>query len=163
MNVAQLKQFCRSFPQAMETFCGEPYNFLVCSVGGRKFAYFKTSEPERWRFSMRVAPERFLELTDVPGVKPALERGATSIEPPLDTPDGDHRCMIKDNWGNTWQIASRRYIMRSPTLQPDVPVHAIFCDARLVDAPVTFDVRAGNPSTCDGQVSNRTHSGRDRP
>lgn len=38
----------------------------------------------------------------------ALERGATSIEPPLDTPYGDHRCMIKDNWGNTWQIASRR-------------------------------------------------------
>ena len=75
MNVAQLKQFCRSFPQAMETFCGEPYNFLVYSVGGRKFAYFKTSEPERWRFSMRVAPERFLEVTDVPGVKPARYRG----------------------------------------------------------------------------------------
>lgn len=75
MNVAQLKQFCRSFPQAMETCYGEPYNFLVYSIGGRKFAYFKTSEPERWRFSMRVAPERFLELTDVRGVKPARYRG----------------------------------------------------------------------------------------
>jgi predicted DNA-binding protein (MmcQ/YjbR family) len=54
---------------------GAPSNFLVYSVGGRKFAYFKTSQPERWRFSTRVAPDRFIELTDVPGVKPARYRG----------------------------------------------------------------------------------------
>jgi predicted DNA-binding protein (MmcQ/YjbR family) len=44
-------------------------------VGGSKFAYFKTSLPERWRFSIRVTPDRFIELTDVPGVKPARYRG----------------------------------------------------------------------------------------
>lgn len=75
MNVSQLKQFCRGFPRATETLYGEPYNFLVYSVGGKKFAYFKTSHPERWRFSIRVAPDRFVELTDVPGVKPARYRG----------------------------------------------------------------------------------------
>ena len=75
MNVSQLKQFCRDFPHAAETLYGEPYNFLVYSVGGRKFAYFKTSQPERWRFSIRVTPDRFIELTDVPGVKPARYRG----------------------------------------------------------------------------------------
>jgi predicted DNA-binding protein (MmcQ/YjbR family) len=75
MNVAQLKRFCRAFPNAAETLYGEPWNFLVYSIGGRKFAYFKTSEPERWRFSTRVTPERFVELTDVPGVKPARYRG----------------------------------------------------------------------------------------
>jgi predicted DNA-binding protein (MmcQ/YjbR family) len=75
MNVPRLKQFCRAFPQAAETLYGEPYNFLVYSVGARKFAYFKTSEPEKWRFSIRVAPDRFVELTDVPGVKPARYRG----------------------------------------------------------------------------------------
>jgi len=75
MNVSQLKQFCRDFPKATETLYGEPYNFLVYSVGGRKFAYFKTSQPERWRFSMRVTPDRFIELTDIPGVKPARYRG----------------------------------------------------------------------------------------
>ena len=75
MNVAQLKRFCRRFPGATETLHGEPYNFLVYAVGGRKFAYFKTSEPERWRFSMRVTPDRFVELTDIPGVKPARYRG----------------------------------------------------------------------------------------
>ena len=35
----------------------------------------------------------------------ALERGAISIEAPLDTPYGDRRCMVEDKWGNTWQIA----------------------------------------------------------
>jgi len=75
MNVSQLKRFCRRFPLATETLHGDPYNFLVYSVAGRKFAYFKTSEPERWRFSTRVTPERFVELTDIPGVKPARYRG----------------------------------------------------------------------------------------
>src|SRR5690242_16677816 len=75
MNVPQLKAFCRGFPGASETLYGEPYNFLVYAVGAKKFAYFKTSQPERWRFSVRVTPERFVELTDVPGVKPARYRG----------------------------------------------------------------------------------------
>ena len=75
MNVLQLKEFCRGFPGATETLYEEPYNFLVYAIGGKKFAYFKTSHPERWRFSTRVSPDRFLELTDVPGVKPARCRG----------------------------------------------------------------------------------------
>src|SRR3954469_10016240 len=36
----------------------------------------------------------------------ALDSGAQSIEAPVDTPYGDHRCMIEDRWGNTWQIAT---------------------------------------------------------
>jgi predicted DNA-binding protein (MmcQ/YjbR family) len=75
VNVSQLQRFCRAFPTAVETRYDEPYNFLVYTVGGRKFAYFKTSEPERWRFSVRVTPDRFVELTDMPGVKPARYRG----------------------------------------------------------------------------------------
>jgi predicted DNA-binding protein (MmcQ/YjbR family) len=75
VNVTQLKRFCRAFPDAVETRYGAPDNWLVYSVRGRKFAYFKTSEPERWRFSVRVTPDRFVELTEVPGVKPARWRG----------------------------------------------------------------------------------------
>ena len=75
MNVAQVKRYCRSLPAARETPYGAPDNWLVYSIRGRKFAYFKTSEPERWRFSMRVSPDRFVELTEVPGVKPARWRG----------------------------------------------------------------------------------------
>ena len=37
----------------------------------------------------------------------ALQAGATSIEAPLDTPYGDRRAMVRDAWGNAWQIATQ--------------------------------------------------------
>ena len=75
MNVRELKSFCQGFRGAVCTRYGEPYNFMVYAVGNKKFAYFKTSAPERWRFSVRVEPTRFIELTDIRGVKPARYRG----------------------------------------------------------------------------------------
>ena len=75
LNVAGLKDFCAGLRGATRRLYRDPYNILVFQVGGRTFAYFKTSDPERWRFSLRVTPERFVELTDVPGVKPARWRG----------------------------------------------------------------------------------------
>lgn len=71
MDVAAVKEHCSRYPGASSKMFGEPSNVLVYYSGGRKFAYFKTSEPEMWRFSIRTTPERFLELTDVPGIKPA--------------------------------------------------------------------------------------------
>ena len=71
MEVAALKRHCRSLPGSTEMLHGAPANILVYDVGGKRFAHFKTSEPERWRFSFKVAPERFLELTDQPGIRPA--------------------------------------------------------------------------------------------
>jgi predicted DNA-binding protein (MmcQ/YjbR family) len=71
MDRSQLKRFCAGLPGVASRLHAPPQNVLVYSVGGKTFAYFKTSEPERWRFSLRVAPDRFLELTDVPGIKPA--------------------------------------------------------------------------------------------
>ena len=38
----------------------------------------------------------------------ALEQGAKSLEEPRDTPYGDRRAMVRDPWGNTWQIATRQ-------------------------------------------------------
>ena len=71
MDVASVKEFCARLPGATSKLYGQPSNVLVYYAGGKKFAYFKTSEPEQWRFSLRTTPERFLELTDVPGIKPA--------------------------------------------------------------------------------------------
>ncbi|HVH33309.1 MAG TPA: MmcQ/YjbR family DNA-binding protein [Tahibacter sp.] len=71
MNVTALKAFCRRLPATRERLLDAPYNILVYSVGDRNYAWFKTSEPERWRFSFRTSAGRFLELTDMPGVKPA--------------------------------------------------------------------------------------------
>ncbi len=71
MDVEQVKEYCRSFPEAMEMESGHRANVLSYKIRGKNFAYFKTSEPEQWRFSFRVTPDRFLELTDQPGIKPA--------------------------------------------------------------------------------------------
>ncbi len=71
MNVKQLKDYCRTFQGVIPRDSGYPSNVLYYSVSGKKFAYFKTSEPEKWRFSIRVSSDRFLELTDQPGIKPA--------------------------------------------------------------------------------------------
>lgn len=71
MDVAAVKAFCNEFPGANWKLFGPPSNVLVYYVGGKKFAYFKTSEPEQWRFSIRTSADRFLALTDMPGIKPA--------------------------------------------------------------------------------------------
>ncbi|MES2019175.1 MAG: MmcQ/YjbR family DNA-binding protein [Pseudomonadota bacterium] len=75
MDTARLKLMCAALPGAHVTLHGPPSNILVYAVGDKKFAYFKTSEPEQWRFSLRVTPSRFVELTDVPGIKPARYMG----------------------------------------------------------------------------------------
>lgn len=75
MKLAALKKHCAAFTGAQEKLHGAPSNILVYSLEGKSFAYFKTSEPEQWRFSVRVSPDRFLELTDTPGVKPARYMG----------------------------------------------------------------------------------------
>ena len=36
----------------------------------------------------------------------ALDAGATSVEEPLDLSYGDRRGMVRDAWGNLWQIAT---------------------------------------------------------
>ena len=71
MNTAQLKKFCEALPAATSRLALPPSNVLVYSVGEKNFAWFKTSDPEKWRFSFRVSPDRFIELTDMPGIKPA--------------------------------------------------------------------------------------------
>ena len=75
MNTQQLKAHCQRYPGAVAILHGAPSNILVYKVGGKTFAYFKTSEPEQWRFSFRVSPDRFLELPGMPGVKPARYMG----------------------------------------------------------------------------------------
>ena len=36
----------------------------------------------------------------------AVEAGAETVEPPLDTPYGDRRAMVRDPFGNVFQIAT---------------------------------------------------------
>ncbi len=75
MNVDYVKTYCSQMPGAESKLYGPPSNFLNYHVGGKSFAYFKTSDPEMWRFSFRTPPGTFLELTDIPGFKPARYMG----------------------------------------------------------------------------------------
>jgi uncharacterized glyoxalase superfamily protein PhnB len=36
----------------------------------------------------------------------AITARARAVEEPFDTPYGDRRCMVEDEWGNNWQIAT---------------------------------------------------------
>jgi uncharacterized glyoxalase superfamily protein PhnB len=47
----------------------------------------------------------YVEDTDAT-YRRALDAGATSLEDPGETPYGDRRAMVRDSWGNTWQIAT---------------------------------------------------------
>lgn len=38
----------------------------------------------------------------------AVAAGATTLEEPMDMPYGDRRAMVKDSWGNIWQIATHK-------------------------------------------------------
>ena len=39
----------------------------------------------------------------------AIQAGAETIELPSDLPYGDRRAMVKDQWGNLWQMASHEH------------------------------------------------------
>ena len=75
MDAPALKRYCGRFPGASAVLLPAPMNVLSYRVFDKTFAYFKTSEPEQWRFSFRAGSDRFLELTGMPGVKPARYMG----------------------------------------------------------------------------------------
>jgi PhnB protein len=63
------------------------------------------------RDAMTVCLYVYVENADVTWQR-AIEAGARSIEAPSDMPYGDRRGMVKDQWGNTWQIATRKHVRR---------------------------------------------------
>src|SRR5262249_28047148 len=40
----------------------------------------------------------------------AVAAGRTSLRAPIDMPYGDRRAMVRDAWGNLWQIATRHEV-----------------------------------------------------
>ena len=111
MDVAALKRHCRSLPGSVERLHADPANILTYAVGGKRFAYFKTSEPERWRFSFKVAPERFLELTDQPGITPArwlgIHRWITVVDV-ASMPTAELKALVGWSYGHAWDRLTRR-------------------------------------------------------
>lgn len=69
INVDKLRSYCATLPGAtMDIKWGA--DECHC-VGGRMFAVFLIEKRTEPSFGFKCAPERFLELTDVPGIIPA--------------------------------------------------------------------------------------------
>ena len=69
LSAAQLRALCAHWPGVTEAIKWEVD--LVLSVGGKMFAMTPADGSEGGRLSFKVADERFLELTDQPGMIPA--------------------------------------------------------------------------------------------
>ncbi|WP_440221910.1 MmcQ/YjbR family DNA-binding protein [Dokdonella sp. MW10] len=65
----QLDDLCAAWPGAARSIKWEVD--LVWSVSGKMFVVYCTLGPDRGRLSFKVDPERFLELSDQPGMAPA--------------------------------------------------------------------------------------------
>jgi predicted DNA-binding protein (MmcQ/YjbR family) len=119
LDVETLKTLCASLPGACSRLYGAPQNILVYAVGDKQFAYFKTSEPERWRFSFRSSPDRFLELTDIPGVKPARYMSRfhwVTVVDPASLPADYLRELVE--WSHRRALASLSKARRARLLAP---------------------------------------------
>lgn len=68
MNIAKAKAFCRALPGATEDVKWETRQ--VFSVGGRMFAIADVDD-KRKNISFKVDDDRFLGMTDRPGIVPA--------------------------------------------------------------------------------------------
>ncbi len=69
LSLEQFDALCANWPGATRSIKWEVD--LVWSVAGKMFAVMCTLGPERGRLSFKVDRERFLELTDQPGIVPA--------------------------------------------------------------------------------------------
>ncbi|WP_261842240.1 MmcQ/YjbR family DNA-binding protein [Aliamphritea ceti] len=111
MTPDDVKQYCSRLLGSESKLSGAPANILTYKIGGKKFAYFKTSEPEQWRFSVRVTPEQYLELTDQPGIKPARYMHRfhwISIVHVAQLPDDYLQLLIEDSYTRAFNTLSKK-------------------------------------------------------
>ena len=69
LDEQQLGAFCGNWPGVTRSIKWEVD--LVYSVGSKMFVVMCTIGPDRGKFSFKVDTERFLELTEQPGMMPA--------------------------------------------------------------------------------------------
>ncbi len=98
MNADDFSAICRSLPAATETI--QWGDNRVFKVGGKMFAVAGSAADSFYSF--KVADERFLELSDLPGLRPApyLARARwVQVDPSACAlPDGEIEALVNDAW-----------------------------------------------------------------
>jgi predicted DNA-binding protein (MmcQ/YjbR family) len=69
MDIERLRNLCSAWPGVSESIKWE--DDLVFSVADKMFVVTALRGPHKGRLSFKVDPDRFLELTDQPGMMPA--------------------------------------------------------------------------------------------
>ena len=69
MNLDWIRDYCMSLPHARESL--QWGDSLVCKVAGKMFAVLNLDPGVRRRVSFKCTPEKFYELTEVPGIVPS--------------------------------------------------------------------------------------------
>jgi predicted DNA-binding protein (MmcQ/YjbR family) len=69
VNLDSIRCFCLSLPHATENV--QWGNDLVFKVGGKMFAVANLNRAEENKVSFKCTPEKFAELTEMPGIIPA--------------------------------------------------------------------------------------------
>jgi predicted DNA-binding protein (MmcQ/YjbR family) len=69
MNLDSIRRFCLSLPRATENV--QWGDDLVFKVGGKMFAVANLNRAQANKVSFKCTPEKFAELTEIPGIIPA--------------------------------------------------------------------------------------------
>ena len=100
MSKKRLEKLCRGLPGATEEILWE--NTRVFKVGGKMF-YAGNAEDDGGHYSFKVDNDRFLELTDLPGIRPApyLARAKwVQIDPAsCKLPDVELALLVENSYG----------------------------------------------------------------
>jgi predicted DNA-binding protein (MmcQ/YjbR family) len=69
MNLDWIRDYCMSLPHARESL--QWGDSLVCKVAGKMFAVLNLDPGRQRRLSFKCTPEKFYELTEMPGIVPS--------------------------------------------------------------------------------------------
>ncbi|MEO7066831.1 MAG: DUF6194 family protein [Rhodanobacter sp.] len=100
LSAAQLRTLCADWPGVTDAIKWDVD--LVLSVGSKMFAMTAVDGSQDGRLSFKVADERFLELTDQPGIMPApyLARAHwVSVIEPAHMSTAELQAFVRDSYG----------------------------------------------------------------
>ncbi|MEP6939773.1 MAG: MmcQ/YjbR family DNA-binding protein [Rudaea sp.] len=153
MNGNELESLTRDWPGVASSIKWE--DDLVFTVAAKMFAVYCLRGPHRERVSFKVDPERFLELTDQPGIVPAAYM-ARAFWISIAEPDRFTRAKMSEFVRHSYDLVrgglskkqQAALAARDPAEAPDptAPPASVAKAARLARAPSTANAKKKGPA-----------------